>query len=363
MATITLNGSASGSINLTVPAAAGTNTVTIPASTGTLMIASNSYSWPANYGTNGQVLTTDGAGNLSWATGGGGGSGTVNAGTTGQLAYYAAAGTAVSGLSLGTGWSTALATNLGTGWSTALGAALGTGVGTVLGNATNAANGIMVANGSGVLAVAQGGTGISSTGAGTIIVSATANTISGTATPTLGVPGTTAGTLSLSGLTSGTITLAVPAISGTNTVTLPAQTGTLLVSVPGAVQFFAMNTAPTGWLECNGASLSTATYADLFAAIGYTFGGAGASFTLPDLRGQFIRGWDNGAGVDAGRAFGSTQADDFASHTHSYNGFWGGNWIMYQNGGNGIGATISTGGAGGTETRPKNIALLPCIKY
>jgi microcystin-dependent protein len=40
---------------------------------------------------------------------------------------------------------------------------------------------------------------------------------------------------------------------------------------------------PSGFLECNGASVSTSTYAALFAVIGYTYGGSGASFNLPDL--------------------------------------------------------------------------------
>jgi hypothetical protein len=71
MATLTLKGDVSGAVNLVVPPAAGTNTVTIPASTGTVMLSSNAYTWPAGYGTNGQVLTTNGSGTLSWTTAGG----------------------------------------------------------------------------------------------------------------------------------------------------------------------------------------------------------------------------------------------------------------------------------------------------
>ena len=65
-------------------------------------------------------------------------------------------------------------------------------------------------------------------------------------------------------------------------------------------------TPPTGWLKCNGAAISRTAYAKLFAAIGTVFG-AGDGFTtfnLPDLRGEFVRGWDDGRGVDGGRAFG-----------------------------------------------------------
>jgi len=88
----------------------------------------------------------------------------------------------------------------------------------------------------------------------------------------------------------------------------------------GSVIWFASNTPPTGFLECNGASLSTTTYAALFAVVGYTFGGSGTSFNLPDLRGMFIRGWDHGRGADVNtpsRVFGSFESYANASHTHA----------------------------------------------
>lgn len=135
----------------------------------------------------------------------------------------------------------------------------------------------------------------------------------------------------------------------------------------GAVSYFAMNTAPTGWLVANGAVVSRATYAALFAAIGTTFGaGDGVTtFRLPDLRGEFIRGWDGGRNVDTGRTFGSAQADELRSHTHALtfgatetspagpNGFSGQDF----------GASGATRATGGSETRPRNIALLACIKF
>jgi microcystin-dependent protein len=138
----------------------------------------------------------------------------------------------------------------------------------------------------------------------------------------------------------------------------------------GAVMPFAMATAPTGWLKANGAAISrTGIYANLFAAIGTTFGVGdnSSTFNLPDLRGQFIRSWaDDGTVYDSGRAFGTTQADELKSHTH----------LMYVHpatgsGGNtnparfddlGLGS-FNTQATGGTETRPRNIALLYCIKY
>ncbi len=63
------------------------------------------------------------------------------------------------------------------------------------------------------------------------------------------------------------------------------------------------------WAECNGRRLSRAAYPELFAQIGTQFGGWGASFYLPDLRGEFVRGWDHGREVDAGRGVGTYQGD------------------------------------------------------
>ncbi|SFU19285.1 Phage Tail Collar Domain [Kosakonia arachidis] len=60
-------------------------------------------------------------------------------------------------------------------------------------------------------------------------------------------------------------------------------------------------TPPTGWLKCNGAAFNAAQYPKL--AVAYP------GLTLPDLRGEFIRGWDDGRGVDTGRAVMSTQGD------------------------------------------------------
>lgn len=137
---------------------------------------------------------------------------------------------------------------------------------------------------------------------------------------------------------------------------------------PGAVMAFAMNAAPAGWMECNGSAISRTLYADLFAAIGTTFGaGDGSStFNLPNLRGEFIRGWDNGRGVDAGRTFGSTQADELKSHTHSFspNPVTGRGGAFTAGPGSQplSGETPSIGATGGAETRPRNIAMMYCIK-
>ncbi|WOH61901.1 phage tail protein [Bradyrhizobium sp. BWC-3-1] len=143
----------------------------------------------------------------------------------------------------------------------------------------------------------------------------------------------------------------------------------------GQVAHFARGTAPTGWMKANGAAVSRTAYADLFAAIGTTFGtGDGFStFNLPDLRGEFLRGLDDGRGVDAGRAIGSAQADDFKSHTHQAPTGTGastggtdpyeippGN-VRFPNYDYVAAAPVSA--TGGTETRPRNVALLACIKF
>ena len=163
------------------------------------------------------------------------------------------------------------------------------------------------------------------------------------------------------------------------------------LSIPvGAVFYFAANSAPTGYLTCDGSAISRTTYADLFAVVSTTFGiGDGSTtFNLPDLRGEFIRGFDAGKGTDSGRTFGSTQGqataapstafttNTAANHTHTIpfavsSGGLGPTYPTISTGPGGL-TKISTDAAGGhshtitggdAETRPRNIALLPCIKY
>ena len=86
----------------------------------------------------------------------------------------------------------------------------------------------------------------------------------------------------------------------------------------GAIFCVGVNTVPTGYVKCNGASYSTSgTYAGLFAVIGYTYGGSGSSFNVPDLRGEFVRGWNDNASVDSGRDIGSNQGAQNQSHDHN----------------------------------------------
>lgn len=139
---------------------------------------------------------------------------------------------------------------------------------------------------------------------------------------------------------------------------------------PGTVAHFAGSTAPAGWLKCNGAAVSRTAYAALFAAIGTTYGvGDGATtFNLPELRGEFLRGLDDGRGIDTGRAIGSAQADQFASHAHRYN--LAANAVTgpsntaaltdWESAGT-VGGNVEP--LGGNETRPRNVAMLACIKF
>lgn len=157
------------------------------------------------------------------------------------------------------------------------------------------------------------------------------------------------------------------------------QIGAPVASVmPGAIAHYAMSTAPTGWLKANGAAVSRTTYAALYTAIGTTFGvGDGSTtFNLPDLRGEFIRGWDDARGIDSGRVFGSAQGDAIRNITGTFiasddNGSTG---VFTTGSGPGVEAfgtvasktitfNASTVVPTAAENRPRNIALLACIKY
>ena len=187
------------------------------------------------------------------------------------------------------------------------------------------------------------------------------------------------------------------------------------VSEVGKISMFARSTAPSGYLKCNGAEISRTTYAALFSAIGTTFGvGDGSTtFNVPDLRGEFIRGWDDARGVDSGRVIGSWQGGQNKSHTHtgttssdSHAHTWSGTTssdshthtlVVSDGNGSAIKAaltqsktnnatgttssyshthtvsgttssgshthTITTNADGGTEVRVRNVAMNYCIKY
>jgi len=173
--------------------------------------------------------------------------------------------------------------------------------------------------------------------------------------------------------------------------------------IVGTVAYFGRSSVPKGWLECNGASLIRNDFIDLFNIIGTTYGSVDAnSFNLPDLRGEFIRCWDNGRGVDKYPTYtygGSTTESNrqfdsnvqsyatktisgsvaYVSETWAYNGSAYGVFRKPQYGGYGQGLTPSStdDSAGGAvyfdssrvinsslgETRPRNVVLIACIKY
>lgn len=167
---------------------------------------------------------------------------------------------------------------------------------------------------------------------------------------------------------SGIVTLVYSSYVDRFILTTPQNGGTI-----GVVTAYAGATVPTNWLECNGAAISRTTYAKLFGVLGTTWGvGDGSTtFNLPDMRGEFLRGWDNGRGVDSGRALASSQTDEFESHTHSIDSVV--KATFYFNAGAGSEHNTNdatdaaqritvTGSTGGTETRPRNIAMMYIIK-
>jgi microcystin-dependent protein len=166
----------------------------------------------------------------------------------------------------------------------------------------------------------------------------------------------------------------------------------IATSYTGHVVFFATSTAPTGFLKANGAAVSRSTYAALFALIGTSFGSGNGSttFNIPDLRGEFLRGYDDGRGIDSGRSFGSYQKGTFMNidcgstlavvgNSTSSSGAAGAGQSdigldaatigEYPNALEcelGSATRLSPGNAaekGYGSVRPRNIALLACIGY
>lgn len=167
---------------------------------------------------------------------------------------------------------------------------------------------------------------------------------------------------------------------------------------PGDIGYTAASSPPPRCLKANGAAVSRTVYAALFAAIGtrYGFGDGFNTFNLPDGRGEFLRGWDDGRGVDTGRALGSGQGFQNAAHSHSgtaqsagahvHGGFdeagmdiqgggsspttrlnFGDNY-PWQGAVRGLSAgahshTLYINSSGGTETRPRNLAMLCYIAF
>ena len=205
---------------------------------------------------------------------------------------------------------------------------------------------------------------------------------------------------------SSDITLTLPSSDGNaNDVLQSDGSGNLSFAalpqaVPtGSVHIMATTTAPSGYLKCNGAAVSRTTYADLFAIIGTTHGeGDGSStFNVPDLRGEFVRGWDDSRGVDSGRSFASSQSSANLQHNHTatatstssvtdpghfhnvaYSNSDSGDGVIEESGVGFSGfeptetattgitvstsTSVSVANAGGSEARPRNIAMMYVIK-
>lgn len=163
------------------------------------------------------------------------------------------------------------------------------------------------------------------------------------------------------------------AASGTSTTQIATTAFVAASQAAGEVSFFAMSAAPTGWLKANGAAVSRTTYAALFTAIGTTFGvGDGSTtFNVPELRGEFIRALADGRAVDTGRTLGSAQAEDLLAHSHAFRGYGGSGAVLPNVSMSGsLGTVVGTTALNtavqnstGVETRPRNIALLACIRY
>lgn len=98
------------------------------------------------------------------------------------------------------------------------------------------------------------------------------------------------------------------------------QTNTDLANPTGMLAPFAGATQPTGWLLCDGTSKTSAAYPDLFAVIGYTYGGSAGTFYLPDMRGRIPMGAGTGTGLNAS----GTGAPTGTAQTARARGEWGG---------------------------------------
>ena len=154
----------------------------------------------------------------------------------------------------------------------------------------------------------------------------------------------------------------------------------------GVITSFGGINIPEGWLKCDGSLISRTEYTRLFNAIGelYGSGDGTTTFQLPDLRGEFIRGFDDGRGIDVDRELGTSQGDTIRNITGSIFGSrlaystWGGSgslrWGSYVNQHRPRDATSASVPREinfdasrivptSNENRPRNISLNYIIKY
>lgn len=166
--------------------------------------------------------------------------------------------------------------------------------------------------------------------------------------------------------TGGNLVASIPVAGGIGASNINPSAG---LNPAGAVIMYAGTSVPTGYLACDGNTYSTTAFPALFAAIGYTYGGSGTSFILPNTSGIFVRGAGNQhiSGKPYSGTQGAVQQDAFEQHSH--NGAGGLQFLM-----SGGGSTSTTSGSGtstvgstavegvGVETQPANICLMYIIK-
>ena len=131
----------------------------------------------------------------------------------------------------------------------------------------------------------------------------------------------------------------------------------------GTVIQSAAVTIPEGWLLCNGASILKNEYLNLYNAIGYTYGGSGNNFNVPDIRGRVAIGTGSGDGLSS-RNLGSTGGEEthvlttneMPSHTHSSNAIGGTIGLIRSTGNNTASSNLDN-----TSGEPDLYSSLPAL--
>ena len=142
------------------------------------------------------------------------------------------------------------------------------------------------------------------------------------------------------------------------------------LSPTGSITAYATSTAPTGWLLCNGSTISSTTYATLFAVIGWSYGGTpGGDFALPDLRGRnvLMASSTPNIGQTGGESNHTQTWDELAAHSHQANGIVSGtniqNTASYTQGNPGTVTTTTTGSSTPMNVLDPYLVLNYIIKY
>ncbi len=190
------------------------------------------------------------------------------------------------------------------------------------------------------------------------------------------------GSMPANGGNSASVGGCVPGNSANNILKLDSNALIPATNLPnisepiGNVLMWTSTIIPEGYLECNGQAVSRSAFSELYAKIGTTFGSGNGSttFNIPDLRGEFLRGWDHGKGIDRERALGSlqSQSSNYLAEVQNVstagalgkvnvpeNGNWSSPGLIC--------SVTNTNNAtayrnSGNETRPRNIALMFIIK-